>query len=95
MAGQAVVERGLGGHDAATPTHRFTVTVGIEAEHPNRSPIGVDRARDHPGGGGLARTVRTQQHGDAASRHDQVQVVKGIDGAEPSSDPTENDRGFG
>ena len=67
MAAEAVVERGLRGHDAAASPDLLAVDVRVEPEHASPCPLRRQRAGDHPDRGRLAGAVRAEEHGDRAS----------------------------
>ena len=77
-ARQAVVERGLGRHDPAAPPHLLAVELSGSSPKVRTVPAsGVEGAGDHPDGGGLARAVGAEQHGDATLGGDEVEVGQG------------------
>ena len=81
--GEAVVERGLGGHDAAAGADLVAVDGRDRARTPGRCPpSGVKAPGDRADGGRLAGAVRAEQHGDLAAGHREAEVVEGPVGAE-------------
>ena len=65
--------------------------LGVQSERADDSAVGVQRAGDQAHDGGLARAVRSEQHGDGAAGHLEGETVDREDVAEGPTHPGEND----
>ena len=91
--GQAVVQRGAGGHHAAAAADlgALGVDFGVEPEGADGAAVRMQRAGDEPYDRGLAGAVRAEQHGHRAPRDLEGEVVDREDVAERAADARERD----
>ena len=87
-AGEAVVQRGSGGHDATAAAYlgAFGVDLGVEVQRADRASVRVQRSGHQPYDRGLAGAVGAEEHGDGAAGHLEGQVVDGDDVTERATD---------
>ena len=90
-AREAVVEGGLGRHDAAADADLLAVAGRVQPEGADVAGVGLERAGDDADRRGLAGAVRAEQHGDAALGHQQVEVRQRRVGVERLGDAAELD----
>ena len=88
----AVVERGPGRDHAAPAAHSCPVLARrVEPQHADLAAVGSERAGDEPHHGGLARAVRSQQHGHRPGGDAQPEPLDGDDRPEGAPDLVERD----
>ena len=90
-AGELVVESRLRRHHSTATTDLLAVAARIQPDHLDGARVGLQRPGGETDGGGLARTIRSEEHGDAPVRSDKVEVVHCIDRAERAGDRGEAD----